>query len=133
MKNFDEWNEEKKQVELIDSTNFEFNEREIWWCSLGVNVGDEEDGKNTFHERPVLILRKFNKRMAWIIPTTTKIKANPFYYPIAYHGKSYCVMLSQLRLISTKRLRWKLVRILEKDFNNVLDAVICLMKKNSQH
>ncbi len=38
-----------------------FNEREIWWAHLGVNVGYEQDGKNDNFERPVLIIKKFGK------------------------------------------------------------------------
>src|SRR3977135_3027575 len=35
-----------------------FQEREIWWRSVGVNVGHEMDGKNQFYNLPVLIVRK---------------------------------------------------------------------------
>ena len=41
-KDFDKWNEKKKtidQKEISDQTFF--NEREIWWGSLGLNVGFE--------------------------------------------------------------------------------------------
>lgn len=45
MKNFDEWNIIKKQIEKTDKI-VEFSETEIWWTSIGLNIGDEEDGKN---------------------------------------------------------------------------------------
>ena len=38
-----------------------FKEGEIWWCSIGLNVGDEEYGKGPFFQRPVLIFKKFTK------------------------------------------------------------------------
>jgi hypothetical protein len=61
MKYFDLWNTAKQNLDIkILDEKFRVHEREIWWCSMGVNIGDEEDGKNELFERPVLILRKFN-------------------------------------------------------------------------
>ncbi len=37
------------------------------WCSIGINVGDEEDGKNELYERPVLVIKKFNASAANMI------------------------------------------------------------------
>ena len=65
-KDFDTWNEEKKGLEIVAPDTLIFHEREIWWSSIGLNVGDEEDGKNDLFERPVLVLRKFNNKVAWV-------------------------------------------------------------------
>ena len=48
-KDFDAWN---KQKILLENTqrNISFHEREIWWCSLGLNIGDEQDRKNELFE-----------------------------------------------------------------------------------
>ncbi|MDK2948964.1 MAG: hypothetical protein PWQ56_129 [Patescibacteria group bacterium] len=43
-KSFDEWNEDKKKLNKLNSKFF-LHEREVWWCSLGVNIGYEADGK----------------------------------------------------------------------------------------
>ncbi|MEM6429496.1 MAG: hypothetical protein AAF708_09680 [Deinococcota bacterium] len=37
-RNFDTWNDYKKQLDTRKDAP-RFNEREIWWCSLGANVG----------------------------------------------------------------------------------------------
>ena len=71
-KKFDPWNDEKKSLEKRPVLRV--HEGEIWWCSLGVNVGDEQDGKNDLFERPVLIVRKFNNSIVWAVPMITKIK-----------------------------------------------------------
>ena len=65
-KDFDSWNTEKKQLEEFGPDVLIFHEREIWWCSIGVNLGDEQDGKNELFERPVLVVRKFNRKLAWV-------------------------------------------------------------------
>jgi mRNA interferase MazF len=64
MKDFDTWNEEKKIVNerRIDENLF-FYDREVWWCSVGINVGIEADGKNSNFERPILVLKKFNSNI----------------------------------------------------------------------
>src|ERR1035437_8517372 len=103
-KEFDIWNIQKKEIQKIDHSSINFSEREVWWCSLGKNIGDEEDGKHSLFERPVLILRKFSKHTAIVLPLTTKGKRNlPFYHQLKPENHSF-VILSQVRLVSTKRL-----------------------------
>ena len=55
-KDFDRWNDLKKRVN-DRSLQPLYHAREIWWASLGVNVGYEQDGTGASYERPVLILR----------------------------------------------------------------------------
>ena len=69
-KDFDTWNLQKKQINN-KHRRITFHEREIWWCSLGLNIGFEQDGKNYLYERPVLVIRKFNKHTLWILPLTS--------------------------------------------------------------
>ncbi len=49
IKNFLDWFTLKPK---LDQKNIRplFNEREIWWCSIGINIGCETDGKNQLHE-----------------------------------------------------------------------------------
>lgn len=56
-KDFDYWNNTKKQINEIQNTRFH-KPREIWWCYLGVNVGHEQDGGIDFR-RPVVILNTY--------------------------------------------------------------------------
>ena len=117
-KDFDSWNKKKK---IIDQKNIPdgmfFNEREIWWGSLGVNIGYEQDGKNDNFERPLLIVKKFNRSIVWILPLTTIAKENKFHYKLKSSG-SY-VILSQVRLISTKRLLRLVETINESEFKEI--------------
>ena len=45
IKDFDKWNNSKKLINENNRQVFGYP-REVWWCSLGVNVGSEIDGKN---------------------------------------------------------------------------------------
>jgi mRNA interferase MazF len=65
MKNFDAWNGLKKIQDAKDrlAQPIFCRERDISWISLGLNIGDEEDGKGDFFERPVLVVKKFNNNL----------------------------------------------------------------------
>ncbi len=75
---------------------------------MGINIGFEEDGKHDNFERPVLVLKKFNKHVAWVVPLTTQSHDDIFHYQLKT-SKTF-VILSQLRLMSSKRF----VRFVEK-------------------
>jgi mRNA interferase MazF len=66
-KDFDRWNKKKKTLHQTHFTHF-VHEREVWWCALGANVGVEADGKHDNFERPVLVLRKFNRDAVLVVP-----------------------------------------------------------------
>lgn len=120
-KDFDTWNLKKKQLEGCGLEFLSFHERQIWWCTLGLNLGDEQDGKNELFERPVLVFKKFNSRIAWVIPLTTKKKEGPYYFPLHTSGllKISYLILSQIRLVSVKRFRRRVGGISLSQFTQV--------------
>lgn len=118
-KSFDTWNEKKKVINNLPENTF-FHQREIWWCSLGVNVGQEQDGKNVLFERPVLILKKFNKNIFWALPISSSIKNNIFNFHITYQNQERSILLSQLRLMSSKRLLRKIHTLSPEEFRNLV-------------
>ena len=103
-KEFDKWNFHKKKVEKrFINEDLYFYPKEIWWSSLGLNIGIETNGKNDNFERPVLIIKKFNSNMLWVLPLTTKSKVGPNYFKLTSQNDS-SVIFTQIRTISTKRL-----------------------------
>lgn len=126
-KDFNSWNEEKKKIDAGENTGIYFHEREIWWCSIGLNVGDEQGGKNELFERPVLIIRKFNDRLAWVLPMTTKPKEGKYYHKVRHEDMEFAVILSQLRLVSGKRFRRRVRKIMSDEFDIIKKKVIGLL------
>ncbi|MBP7992105.1 MAG: type II toxin-antitoxin system PemK/MazF family toxin [Candidatus Magasanikbacteria bacterium] len=119
-KDFLSWHLEKSKIE---NSTFRplFKERQIWWCSIGLNVGVEEDGKGLDFLRPVLIIKKFNQLMFWGIPISSKNKIGPYYYHFQFGQDT--ALLSQLRVYDSRRL-YKMMRIVEvADFVNIQKAV----------
>ncbi len=101
---FSEWADKKQQ---IDSRNIKppfFKEGEIWWCSVGKNIGVEIGGKGSLFARPVLILKKLSSTVFIGIPLTTKIKQGTWFYTFFHKDKYITANLSQIRMFDYKRL-----------------------------
>jgi len=132
IKEFDLWNTEKKIVDskLVNRSLF-FHEREIWWCSAGLNIGVEANGKNENFERPMMIIRKFNTDMVWVLPLTTKGKQDNYHYKIESETIKSLVILSQVKTISTKRLIRKVGSVSETDFIEVISRFKKILKIES--
>ena len=118
-KDFDNWNEQKKNIHARKA-DVMFHEREVWWCSLGVNVGFEQDGGEKFFERPVLVIKKFNRDVLWVLPLTRSQKRNLYYVPVTVGDENSAVILSQLRLISSKRLQRYMHKLPQGQFREIL-------------
>jgi mRNA interferase MazF len=111
---YDNWNNLKKI--LSGSKRVYFSKGEIWFISIGKNLGDEEDGKNELFERPVLIIRKFNNNIFLGIPLTSQEKIGKYY--ITLKSFKSVGILSQIRLFDSKRLVRKIGKI---DSNELVD------------
>lgn len=122
-KDFDGWNEKKKKLDQRSIADLFFHEREIWWASLGVNIGFEQDGKHDEFERPVLVLKKFNRHVFLGVPLTSTVKEQKYYATTTYDGKQYSIILSQVRLFSSKRLARKIRRLPKREFEAVATCI----------
>ncbi len=122
-KNYDTWNNKKKNIELVTQEIY-FDIREVWWCTLGINLGHEEDGKGADFTRQVLIFKKFNKSIFFGIPLSTKLKDNKYYIQALYSDNQIrAAMISQMKLISSKRLTNKECTIKKEEFEKIRKAV----------
>ncbi len=114
-KDFDSWNKRKKEIDGLEDYLPLYHERQIRWCRLGVNVGFEQDGTGKGFSRPVLIMKGLSRNVCVIVPLTTTIKDNKYYMPVGIvDGKKAAAIISQIRLIDTKRL-YKQISTLDKD------------------
>jgi mRNA-degrading endonuclease toxin of MazEF toxin-antitoxin module len=107
-KDFDTWNKQKKQINS-GRRNRPYSPKEIWWCSLGVNVGSEQDGSGRLYRRPVLIIKGLSPTSCLAAPLTTSPEKHFLRIPIGdITGKKSSVILSQMRVIDTKRFLGKI-------------------------
>lgn len=112
-KDFDTWNNQKKRVDRI--LHKQYHARDIWWCSLGINIGFEQDGTGIDYQRPVLIVKGISKQLCFVVPLTTSPSEHRYRIPVGIiDTKTAAAIISQLRLIDTKRLVNK-ITVLEKE------------------
>lgn len=122
-KDFDKWNEIKKDIHYKNERRF-YHPREICWCSLGVNVGFEQDGDGKEYQRPVLIFKGFSRNTCLIFPLTTSVKKHKMRIPVGMvDGKEASVIISQPKLIDTKRLVERIDFLDKEIFENIRKAV----------
>lgn len=115
-KEYDNWNSNKKKISLNDRVYF--SKGDIWFASVGKNIGDEEDGKNSSFERPILIIRKFNNNIFLAVPLTSQSKEGKYYYKLNPPNESVAI-LSQIRLFDAKRLLRFIKKISSKEVNEI--------------
>jgi mRNA interferase MazF len=120
-KDFLRWHELKTDLQK-GVGNLLFQERDIWLCSFGLNLGHEEDGKGDFFLRPVVVFRKINTDTFWAIPLTGNGRSGSYYYSFDFKGQVSVAILSQIRLLDQRRLLRKMGTISEIDF-------VCMVEK----
>ena len=121
---FEKWNQVKQKIENKDVKKY-CKRKEIWWCSLGKNIGVEMDGKNENFERPCLIMKVYNLESIFVFPITTKnLKKNIYNLNVKLKNKKeefkqVFIKLNQGRTISNKRLLRKIDKIDNLNFQNI--------------
>ena len=126
-KDFDTWNREKKRISNTQHETL-YHDREIWWLSLGVNVGFEQDGTGKEFQRPVLVIKGFSRHVCWVVPLTTSQKKNPYHVSVGVvDGKSAHAIISQLRLVDTHRFINKVCTLDEELYMDVKNAIRALL------
>lgn len=118
LKDFIPWFTLKPKLDADEPNRF-VKVRDIWWCSIGTNVGHEMDGKSSKLSRPVLVLRKTSRLTFIGLPLTSKSKEGSWYVPITIHGVVSRVILSQVRVFDVRRLTTKIAQLDQKDFGEV--------------
>ena len=127
-KKFLEWIKLKKKTHY-NKNKISFQERDVWMCHFDENVGFESNGKNEFFHRPVVVVRKFNNRLFYGLPMSTKLKNNKFYTEIDFKNKKQSVMISQMRALDVNRLHYKMGKMKEPDFKLVKKSFLKIFVK----
>ena len=101
-----------------------FKQGDVWWCSLGMNLGEEIFGKGEKFTRPVLVFRKFTSNSFLGLPLTLQEKQGSWYVEITVHGTKNWVMLNQARILDKKRLTNRVAALDIKDFQKVKERFL---------
>jgi mRNA-degrading endonuclease toxin of MazEF toxin-antitoxin module len=132
---FDVWNVEKKQLHARE--NFPRpKRRQVWWFSIGQNVGQEQSCADGFG-RPVLVVAVFGN-IFWGLPITSsdpdgKKARSPLY--IKLDGMKYLdelfvektlhgfIALRHLKSFDSRRLVRKLTRLDNATFDSIINTL----------
>ena len=127
LKDFDKWNIQKKELES-SVFDFLFNTGEIWWCSVGLNLGVESCGKGELYQRPVLVLKKLSRTSFIGIPLSTQKKEGTWFTKITILNEKRYALLYQVRLFSTNRFQRRLTTLDAIDFKKIKEKLEALLE-----
>ncbi|MDE1875150.1 MAG: type II toxin-antitoxin system PemK/MazF family toxin [Patescibacteria group bacterium] len=131
-KDFDGWNERKKVLENR-RRGILFKEGEIWWCSVGINIGEESCGKGGIFRRPILVIKKLSEANCIGIPISTKIKIGTWFTDIVIKGQIQTVLLYQIRMFSVKRFQRRLTVLDSAEFSRIKEKLEALLELSHNH
>ena len=127
-KYFDAWNDIKKKIDAYQKIP-EPREGEVWFCSIGVNVGREQDGKHRNFERPVLVVRKWMRDCFLGVPLSSKMKTGDYYSVVTVQNIPRMALLIQMKLFDNHRLIRYISSISEQDLFNIRILLANLITK----
>jgi mRNA-degrading endonuclease toxin of MazEF toxin-antitoxin module len=122
MKDFDQWNIVKQRLDVNQKLPF-FKEREVWWCSIGVNVGCEVYGKGNIFARPVVVLKKFSRTSFLGVPLTSQFKDRPDYIPLNIKGKTSYALGDHIRAYDSRRFANLLTTLTDQQFDDLRGTI----------
>ncbi len=122
MKDFLNWMKLKEKLDNLIHKAPLVSEGDIWWASIGENVGSEIGGKSDLFSRPAIIFKKLAHGFYFIIPTTTKPKTGTWHIAFKHQGKDMSACLHQARSIDHRRLSSKLGTVDNADFKRIKEG-----------
>lgn len=122
IKKFLEWIGLKEKLHETNTSPSLIKEGDIWWTSLGGNIGREINGKGEKFSRPVIIFKKLSREVYLAIPTTTKQKHGTWYIPFRHRSINEIACLHQIRTVDHRRLLSKMGEMDKSDFLRVQDG-----------
>jgi hypothetical protein len=103
---FNKWNKLKQQLHNKKEV-IKFSKGNIYFMSIGQNIGHESCGKNDLYLRPVLVYKKLSKSTFVGIPLTSSKKEGSYYFSFNYkQGKTSTAMFNQIRVFDIRRAEY---------------------------
>ncbi len=126
IKRFKEWLTVKSRLDHRYHEPPMFNEREIWWCSIGENIGVEISGKGDLFFRPILIVKKLDRFSYLGVPLTTTKREGDRYHSFFLEDVPNTIIISQIRHMDYRRMYSLISTLPTNDFVQVQMKIIAL-------
>ena len=125
------WCQLKVNLHTLNRKRYQnFSERDILWCSVGLNVGYEISGKGESFARPVLVYKKINHELFFGLPLTKTSKKREGWY--FYNKQQGYIVFEQMRVFSTRRIQSRYKKISKGDFSAITLALLNYMSPKYQ-
>jgi len=116
---FDRWNIIKKQLDSKKEI-ITFYQGNIYFMSIGQNIGHESYGKKELYLRPVLVYKKLSKTTFLGIPLTSKVKEGSYYFSFNYKKDIVSTaMFNQMRVFDIRRTEYLSGKINKNTYINL--------------
>ena len=119
IKRFLEWIGLKERLHASVISIPYVREGEMWWASIGENVGWEINGKNKNFTRPVIVLKKLAKGFYFVIPVTSQLRNGTWYINFKQREKAMTACLQQARSMDYRRFYSKLGELDDEDYRKI--------------
>ena len=119
---FDNWIEQKKYLHFRDRSP-RIRIGEVWWCSVGYNVGVEINGKGSTYIRPVVIYKVLGRYSFLGIPLTSQPKHGTWYAEFTFKNRAQYAALCSMRAMSKARLFKKYGELSKGDYLGIINAL----------
>jgi mRNA interferase MazF len=125
-KDFNKWNKTKKKIDIKNRIDVKVGE--IFWCSLGLNIGVEQNGDFEKFNRPVIIIKKFSRQIVLIAPLTRQKHFGDWYLDINILNQQQQVILNQIKPVDVKRLGNSISQIPKVKVKSIIDKYITIIR-----
>jgi mRNA-degrading endonuclease toxin of MazEF toxin-antitoxin module len=123
---FNNWNKLKQKIENKEA--IQFRQGQIYFMSVGQNIGYEIYGKKELYLRPVLVYRKLSKRTFIGIPLSSKAKDGTYFFTFRYTKKTLSTaLLNQIKTFDIKRAEYYDGYINISDFGKLKNKLLKLL------
>ena len=124
--NFDNWNNLKQQIQ--QKPLIQYKQGEIYFMSVGQNIGYEVFGKKELFLRPVLVYKKLSKQTFIGIPLSSKEKQGSYFFNFQYTEKTTSTaLLNQIRVFDIRRAKYFDGNINFSDFGKLKSKILSLL------
>lgn len=107
-KNFDAWNQAKKTIDNYKTGKIrnKIKEGNIYWVSIGINIGNEMHNDKPPYNRPVVVLKNNKNLNVFLgLPLTSKKKHGPYFFEFKdSHSVTQYASLMQIRAFDYRRV-----------------------------
>lgn len=122
VKRFLEWIGLKERLHAKIIAAPHVSEGDLWWASIGENIGAEINGKSALFSRPVIVIKKLTHGFYFVVPTTSQLRVGSWYVSFRQNNIQMTACLHHARAIDYRRLSTRLGELDGSDLRRIKEG-----------